>query len=95
MTMGTDVVLLRLEETQTENLLCENAFLFQMPKNIDGLITTPSIEFDVIKNTADESATISVQSDNLAIYVVLTTRAQGRFSENAFALRPFETKVCR
>ena len=94
-TTKTDVVLLRLEDAEAKNQLCENTFLNRMPKQIDGLATPVNIKLNIVKKSTDEYATIGVRSDNLALYVVLTTRAQGRFSDNAFSLRPFETKVSR
>jgi hypothetical protein len=41
----------------------------------------------------DSVAQITLQCDRLALFVVLTTQAQGRFSENAFVLRPMQRKV--
>ena len=41
--------------------------------------------------TADKP-TVSVTTDQAALYVTLTTLAQGRFSDNAFLLLPGETK---
>jgi hypothetical protein len=37
--------------------------------------------------------TVSVTTDNAALYVTLTTLAQGRFSDNAFLLLAGETKT--
>lgn len=45
------------------------------------------------KNNLDGSVDITLTTDNTALYVVLTTLAQGRFSDNAFALRPGSTTV--
>jgi len=44
-------------------------------------------------HNSDGSVDITLTSDKVALYVVLTTLAQGRFSDNAFALLPGETKV--
>jgi len=40
------------------------------------------------KHNEDGSVNITLSTDRPALYVVLTTRAQGRFSHNAFALVP-------
>jgi hypothetical protein len=52
-----------------------------------------SIVVESVTPLSNHAAEIRLRSDHLALFVVLTTRAQGRFSENAFILRPTETKV--
>ena len=42
---------------------------------------------------ADSTVAISLTTDAVALYVILTTRAHGRFSDNAFALLPGTTTV--
>jgi beta-mannosidase len=74
-------------------LISESVFLPTMPKNITGLHSSVSIKILSIEDTSKGGALVSLESDRLALYVVLTTRADGRFSENCFALRPLQKKV--
>lgn len=73
----------------------DNAFLKDTPKSIPGLKSqNVTISASVSPSENDSrSAVISLEADVLAIYVTLTTMAQGRFSENSFHLRPYEKKV--
>jgi hypothetical protein len=73
--------------------LLESTFLPKHPKDIPELRIPVSIVVESIEALNKHAAEIRLRSDHLALFVVLTTRAQGRFSENAFALRPMETKV--
>ena len=41
----------------------------------------------------DGTIDITLTTDNVAMYVVLTTRAHGRFSDNAFVLLPGQRVV--
>lgn len=66
----------------------DNAFLRAVPKDIPGLTTQNVTITTVVSPNDNGSASITLQSDFLALYVTLTTSAQGRFSENALHLRP-------
>jgi len=48
----------------------------------------PTITFSV-----DDQGTVTIQTDKFAAFVTLTTRAQGRFSDNAFLLSPGTKQV--
>jgi hypothetical protein len=69
----------------------ENIFIWKMPKSITGLTQPVSIRVSVEEK--DGSAVVSLSSSHPAMYVVLTTKEQGRFTENAFFLRPIQAKV--
>jgi len=71
--------------------LLESIFLLKHPKDITGLKRSVSIR--TLIGVVGDAAEITMTSDYLALFVVLTCRAQGRFSENAFVLRPGEKKV--
>ena len=71
----------------------ESVYLKDMPKNIKGLQSSVNIEIVEIRASKNGDAVIVLQSDQLALFVVLTTRAEGHFSRNCFALRPFENYV--
>jgi beta-mannosidase len=51
-------------------------------------LPTPSISFVV-----DNQGLVTLKSDKFAVFVTLTTRAQGRFSDNAFLLFPGTKQV--
>jgi len=60
---------------------------------MSGLKLPVMIEILSSEQRNDGSVEIHMRSDNLAVFVVLTTLAQGRFIENCFSLRPNSVKV--
>lgn len=78
----------------TSRVSTESVFLETMPKNITGLGNSVSIKIMAVQGTDAGHALVSLETDRLALFVVLTTRAKGRFVENCFALRPLQKKVC-
>jgi len=91
-----DTIILRVTDAKSgSTLMADSAFLWGLPKSIPNLMTTRvSVTIHSIEASADKSsAIISLSSDALALYVVLTTQAPGRFDENAFVLRANERKV--
>ena len=91
-----DTILIRVEDTFSgSNLMSDSPFFWEVPKAIPNLaatrvqITVHSIE----RHTNKSAAVITLSSDALVLYVVLTTQAAGRFEENAFVLRPQQKKV--
>ena len=90
-----DTILIRVDDIDSgATLMQDSAFLWGLPKAILNLVTTQvSVAIDSITVGPDKtSAVVSISSDALALYVVLTTKAPGRFSENSFVLRPNEPK---
>ena len=92
--IGNEVILIRVRDEKSSRVLQENIFLWDMPKDIVGLTEPVFVEVQSVEAAADGTVFVTLRSNRLALFVVLTTRAQGRFSENAFALRPLESKVC-
>jgi hypothetical protein len=92
--IGNEVILIRVRDEKSSRVLQENTFLWDMPKDIVGLTEPVSVEVQSVEAAADGTVFVTLKSNRLALFVVLTTRAQGRFSENSFALRPMESKVC-
>jgi hypothetical protein len=104
-----DIILIRLSQQEEVHLsrtgivsadLSESVYLQAMPKDIVGLQQPTKIEILSIHyqhqhmdHGQPSTATIELRSDRLAVFVVLTTRAQGRFTDNCFTLRPMEKKV--
>lgn len=97
-TSGIQVILVRLEVfhdsfVSSNPRISESVYLKDMPKNIKGLENPIQIEILDIFVTKNGDATIVLESDKLALFVVLTTRAEGRFSQNCITLRPSESRV--
>ena len=93
--VGGEVILISVQDKEKSTVLQENVYLWNMPKNIPGLEEPVSVHVQSVEAGADGSAMVTLKSDRLALFVVLTTRAQGRFSENAFSLYPMKSKVRR
>jgi len=90
-TQDGDLILLQANQAGERPL--ENVFLWNMPKDMSGLKLPVMIEILSSEQRNDGSVEIHIRSDNLAVFVVLTTLAQGRFIENCFSLRPNSVKV--
>jgi hypothetical protein len=90
-TKNTDVVIIQVYDNEVEGQLLESIFLSKHPKDIPGLTEPVSINTTI--DAYNDRAEIKMTSNKLAMFVVLTCRAQGRFSENAVVLRPGEAKV--
>ena len=90
-------MIIRVTDGRTGAVLSrENVFLWEVPKSIENLRTTKvviSIESIQQHHHDQSSAAVTLSSNGLALYVVLTCRASGRFDDNAFVLKPFEKKV--
>ncbi len=87
------IILIKVYDSISERSIFESTFLPSLPKDIPGLRTPVLIKVESIEILEDSVAEIRLSSNQLALFVVLTTRAQGRFSENAFVLRPMESRV--
>jgi beta-mannosidase len=70
----------------TDAVVCDNPVLFAEPKNL----TLPKASVSAVVGAAgaDGSVEVTVTTDKFALFVTLTTLAQGRFSDNAFAMLP-------
>lgn len=89
----SSILLIKVVDRATSVEIIETIYLPALPKEMPGLKTIlPSISVDSIKASGN-MVEIELSSDHLALFVVLTTRAQGRFSKNALALRPNQPKV--
>ena len=91
----SDVLLIHVSDDDSGmTLMKESTSLLVMPKNLRGLSQPVSIQILSVEKSDDVgSATVSLVSDRMAVYIVLTTRAQGRFLDNVFALRANQEKV--
>jgi hypothetical protein len=69
-------------------LIDEYVVLGNVPKNLSGLSSNVTITVLSIEANEKGDAIIALQSDAVALYVVLTTLAEGSFDENAFLLKP-------
>ena len=68
-------------------------FKMQLPRNVTVAVTVVAPEeAERMSVQRVDEVQLSVQSDRCALYVVLTTQAAGRFSENAFLLEGGQPK---
>ena len=67
-------------------VLCDNPVIFAEPKNLT--LPNATVTFSVGAANTDGSVPIELTSDKFALYVTLTTLAQGRFDDNAFVMLP-------
>jgi len=74
-------------------VVSEHMLQLEYPKFLQSPLATLSMSLATEEN-ADGSMDITVSSDKVALFVTLTTRAQGRFSDNSFFL-PATSKVIR
>jgi hypothetical protein len=83
----TEQVLVAQAFNKSEENVCNNVIPLLPPMNL----TLPMAEVTatVIDSINDDGTVdIEVKTDKVAMYVVLTTLAQGRFSDNAFLMLP-------
>ena len=70
----------------------ENFIPFAYPKNMT--LPKANVQFTIADApSVDGTVEVTVTSDKFALYVTLTTLAQGRFSDNAFVMRPGTKKL--
>jgi hypothetical protein len=86
-----DALVLRVIDIEGNELMGQNVCLFAAPKDLslsqDAVVTIKSI---VLKESIAE---ITIHSDKIVLYVVLSTGVQGQFEDNAFAMQAGEEKV--
>jgi hypothetical protein len=72
--------------------ISENFIPFAYPKDMK--LPKANVQFTVADAlSADGTVEVTVTSDKFALYVTLTTLAQGRFSDNAFVMLPGTKKL--
>jgi Ig-fold domain len=82
------VALIRVENDQSGDILMKNSvFLRRPPKSLPSL-SLPVKFVHNVRARDKRNATIRLRSNRLALYVVLSTAANGHFSDNVFHLRP-------
>ena len=82
-----------IDKNEVDLIMDQNVVLLTVPWNLTGLPTDPNVRIISIENDENGNADITVTSDKMALYVVLTTSAQGRLEENAFPLHDGQVKV--
>ena len=69
------------------SLMSDNVIPLTKPANM--AISNATVELAVAPSpNADGTVDIRISTDHVAVFVTLTTRADGRFSDNAFLLLP-------
>ena len=69
--------------------VCSNVVLLAPPKQLDLPKATVQVQF----RKDDDPFSITLVSDQVALFVTLTTQAAGRFSDNAFLMPRGEVEV--
>ena len=73
-----------------------NAFLWKTPRSLPATLPHITVDWNA-GPPADKSkckrAELDITSDSLALYVFLSTNATGQFDNNAFHLRPNQSKI--
>jgi hypothetical protein len=90
-----DAMIIRVSNSKDGSILMKDSvFLWKTaPKFIANLSLKVDVTVQSITPGPDQfTAVVSLSSSGLALYVVLTTLAPGRFEENAFVMRPNEHK---
>ena len=92
-TDGSDcVAMLTLRDSTSGALIAENFELLQPPSALalPNTVVTATVNPSI---NPDGSVDITLSTSNTAIFVTLTTLAQGRFSDNAIFLSPGNTEI--
>ena len=83
----TAVVSYKSEDSGETEIWSDNLIPLTAPAKMD--LAKADVKFTVADTeTTDGSVEITVTTDKVAVYVTLTTLADGRFSDNAFLLLP-------
>jgi len=89
---GTTEMLHAVVKDSTGKVLNSNFIPMVEPKNMK--LPKAAVSFKVATAAnPDGSVDITVTTDKVAVYVTLTTLAQGRFSDNAFVMTPGAQKI--
>lgn len=88
---GSDCVVLLALKDAAGALAADNFELLTPPYNM--LLPAATVTFSIGAPAADNSVPITITTDKTALFVVLTTLAQGRFSDNAIHILPGSTTV--
>lgn len=91
---GTKEILLSTVTSDDGTVVSHHAIPFAAPKNMSLPKATVTAKVATQPNT-DGSVDVTVTTDKFALYVTLTTLAQGRFSENAFVMLGSTTKTIK
>ena len=89
---GTTTMLHAVVTDASGKVVNDNYIPFTEPKNM--LLPKADVTFTIgSAPNLDGSVDVTVVADKVAVYVTLTTTAQGRFSENAFVMTPGTRKL--
>ena len=87
-----DAVVIRVIDDDNNELMGENISLFAPPKDIT-LSQDASITIKSIIQKKDGDVEVTLQSDKIVLYVMLSCQIEGQFEDNAFLMRPGKNKV--
>lgn len=86
-----NVIVLRVEDDNGNELMGEHVSLFAPPKQLQlpsPIITVVSIEVFTVGNVE-----VMLHSNELALFVFLSCQVKGQFEDNAFFMEPNKAKV--
>ena len=82
----SDVVLLSLFNSNGSSIIENNVFLWSVPRDIRASYLTAKINIVEI-SMVENKVHVILESDQLALYVVVTTKESGTFDQNAFVMK--------
>lgn len=92
--VGADVIMIEVKASlQPSSEGSREAFLWNLPRDLSRLAHPVTISIATQQEEHNGNILIQLTSNSLALYVFLSTTAEGQFTENAFHLLPRESKV--
>ena len=87
-----NAVVLRVINDTDDELMGENLSLFAAPKDLT-LPQGASITVNSIIKKDDGTLEVTLHSDKIILYVVISCQIEGQFEDNAFLMQPAKNKV--
>jgi hypothetical protein len=90
---NADVVLIGIEDSHTGDSLMGPTVVLDVPPHAMPRLSSEVNITVQVRKLENGAASLQLSTDRLALYMFISTEAEGRFSENAFHLRPHELKT--
>lgn len=88
-----EVAIVRVTDKRDGRVLMkESAYLWQVPHNLSGLLLQTRIGLKILESSPHR-VLMQLQTNRLALYVVLSSAVDGRFTDNSFHLSPLLPKT--
>lgn len=85
-------MVLKVINSAGNELMGPNLSLFAPPKELE--LSHPNITIKSVIKLEESIFQITLHSDKMALYVVLSCQVEGQFQDNAFIIKSNEEKVC-